>query len=465
MKWCLFFCIGWIIVGMSSCKKDSFITGSGARISFSADTLKFDTVFTTLGSTTRLVKVKNENDQKLMLSSVRLMGGSLSPFKTNINGTATPEISQLEIAANDSIYIYVVVTINPSQNNLPFLVRDSIEIQFNNQIRYIQLEAYGQNANFITHQTINSTQVWNHPLPFVVLGSLTVRETGQLTLAAGTRMYVRATAPIIIHGTLITQGTRNRPVVFRGERIDDYYRDLPGSWPGILFTETSKNNVLTFTELHNALNTITVNGPSVNAEPKLTVRQCQINNAFEAGLLLTETDVEVTNSLISNCASNIAIQKGGNYNFIHCTVASMTNRYFFRQTPVLSAANFITHNGQISSSPLSAAFTNSIFWGNSGFVENEIELLRDASAGFGVTFQHCLYRMQNPPEPATHINCLLNTDPQFAVIDQDNDIFDFRIGDPLSPVINQGIVTGLTKDLDDNNRNVGLPDLGAYEKQ
>ncbi|HCF63609.1 MAG TPA: hypothetical protein DEU93_05115, partial [Chitinophagaceae bacterium] len=179
------------------------------------------------------------------------MGGAQSPFKTNINGTPTPEMLQLEVAANDSIYIYVVVTIDPTQNNLPFLVTDSIEIKFNNQTRYIQLEAYGQNANFITHQTINSTQVWNHPLPFVVLGSLTVRETGQLTLSPGTRMYVRATAPIIIQGTLITNGTRNRPVVFRGERIDEYYRDLPGSWPGIVFTETSKNNVLTFTELHN----------------------------------------------------------------------------------------------------------------------------------------------------------------------------------------------------------------------
>lgn len=465
MKWCLYFCIGWLIVGMTSCKKESFITGAGDRISFSADTLKFDTVFTTLGSTTRMVKVKNENDQKLMLSSIRLMGGNQSPFKTNINGTPTPEMLQLEVAANDSIYIYVVVTIDPTQNNLPFLVTDSIEIKFNNQTRYIQLEAYGQNANFITHQTINSTQVWNHPLPFVVLGSLTVRETGQLTLSPGTRMYVRATAPIIIQGTLITNGTRNRPVVFRGERIDEYYRDLPGSWPGIVFTETSKNNVLTFTELHNALNAITVNGPSVNAQPKLNIRQCVINNAFESGLLLTETDAEVTNSLISNCASNIRIQKGGNYNFIHCTVASMTNRYFFRQTPVLSLANYLSENGQISVSPLNAAFTNSIFWGNSGFIQNEIELWKDASAGFGVTFQHCLYRMENAPAPATNINCISNTDPQFSMIDQAEDIFDFRIGDPLSPVIDQGILTGLPKDLDDNERNVGLPDLGAYEKQ
>jgi hypothetical protein len=33
-----------------------------------------------------------------------------------------------------------------------------------------------------------------------------------------------------------------------------------------------------------------------------------------------------------------------------------------------------------------------------------------------------------------------------------------------APGINKGAVTGVLKDLDDNNRNIGLPDLGCYEK-
>jgi hypothetical protein len=45
-------------------------------------------------------------------------------------------------------------------------------------------------------------------------------------------------------------------------------------------------------------------------------------------------------------------------------------------------------------------------------------------------------------------------------------IFDFRITkNAASPAINAGALTGFPKDLDDKNRNIGLPDLGCYEKQ
>ena len=35
----------------------------------------------------------------------------------------------------------------------------------------------------------------------------------------------------------------------------------------------------------------------------------------------------------------------------------------------------------------------------------------------------------------------------------------------MGPGTNKGVATIFTKDLDDGNRNVGLPDLGCYEKQ
>ena len=113
---------------LSSCKKDSFITTSDARLRLTADALKYDTVFTTTGSITKSFKIINENDQKLRLSKVKLMGGAGSSYKMNVNGSATTEVNDLEIAANDSIYVFVSVTINPNAANLPFIVSDSILI-------------------------------------------------------------------------------------------------------------------------------------------------------------------------------------------------------------------------------------------------------------------------------------------------------------------------------------------------
>ena len=92
-----------------SCRKESFISSPDARLSLSADSIKFDTVFTTVGSITQSFKIFNDNDQKLLLSKVKLMGGAGSAYKININGLAVIEADNIELAANDSIYIFVTV--------------------------------------------------------------------------------------------------------------------------------------------------------------------------------------------------------------------------------------------------------------------------------------------------------------------------------------------------------------------
>ena len=49
---------------LESCQSDDgFITDSSAKLEFSVDTLRFDTVFTELGSATRFIRVYNRNDQ------------------------------------------------------------------------------------------------------------------------------------------------------------------------------------------------------------------------------------------------------------------------------------------------------------------------------------------------------------------------------------------------------------------
>ena len=97
---------------LTSCKKDSFITSEFAQVNITADTLKYDTVFTTAGSITKSFKIINDNSQKLRLSKVKLMGGATSAYKMNINGLANTEVTDLDIEANDSIYVFVSVTVN-----------------------------------------------------------------------------------------------------------------------------------------------------------------------------------------------------------------------------------------------------------------------------------------------------------------------------------------------------------------
>ena len=454
---CLFF---------SSCKKDSFISSPNASLILSVDSLKFDTVFTSTGSITKVFKIINDNDQKLRLSKVKLMGGTTSSYKMNVDGAATTEVNNLEINANDSIYVFVSVTINPNLANLPFIVSDSILINYNGNIRYVQLEAFGQNANFLRNRVITGNTVWTNNLPYVILGSIRVDTTATLTIQAGTRIYSHADAPFIVDGTLIINGTKTDSVVFAGDRLDPDYKDLPAGWPGIYFRGSSKNNVMKFAIIKNAYQAVVVEQPSLNLNPKLILHQCIIDNAWDAGILSVNSSMQADNCLISNCGTNIALTYGGDYTITHCTVAGYSNAFVTHKNPVLVVNNFLAQGAGTLTANLNAVFRNCIFWGDGGFINDEISVTKQGATTFSVLFDKNLYKVATDPTNSVLTGNIKNQDPSFDSIEVFKRIFNFHITkNSAAPGIDKGAVTSFPKDLDDKNRNVGLPDIGCYEKQ
>jgi hypothetical protein len=391
------------------------------------------------------------------------MGGNTSPYKININGMAATEANDIELAAEDSLYIFVTVNIDPNLDNLPFIVRDSIQVKYNGNTKFVQLEAFGQNANFLRNRIIETNTTWSSRLPYVILDRLQIGTNTTLTLEPGCKVYCHANAPILVDGTLITNGTKDQPVIFAGDRIDEAYKDLPASWPGIYFRETSKSNELNFTTVKNAYQAIVAESPADNLFAKVTLHQCIVDNAYDAGVLCVNSSVFADNSLITNCGSNINIILGGVYSFTNCTVASYST-YISHKYPVLAANNFASINGSTITTSLQAAFTNCIFWGETGFVENETVISKQGTDPFDVTFTNCIYRNATVPANCTNDNCLLNNNPLFDSIDVSKRIFDFRLNNNTSPSIDAGVPTAFLKDLDNNNRSIPF-DIGCYEKQ
>lgn len=238
---------------MNACNKERFTSAADALLSTSTDTLRYDTVFTTIGSVTQTLKVYNPNSASLRIDEIGLSGGTASPYTLNINGIVGPSARDITLAAGDSLYLFVTVRINPVQGNLPFLVRDSIRMAWNGNTRFVQLQAYGQNAHFLRNETIRGTRNFVNDLPYVIIDRLTIDTTAQLNIAAGCRIYAENNAPVLVYGTLRAVGTRAEPILFTGSRLDPDYRDLPASWPGIIFRETSKDNVLKFAVIKNAI--------------------------------------------------------------------------------------------------------------------------------------------------------------------------------------------------------------------
>src|SRR4029078_3762545 len=109
-----------------------------------------------------------------------------------VDGTPGPSVSNLEIEANDSLYIFVTVNINPNADAAPFLVSDSIRFDVNGRTRHIQLQAYGQNGHYLRSVAITYNTTLDNSLPYVILGGLQVDTGITLTINPGTRVHLHA---------------------------------------------------------------------------------------------------------------------------------------------------------------------------------------------------------------------------------------------------------------------------------
>ncbi len=450
-----------------SCKKESFITSGTASLATSTDSLHFDTVFTTTGSVTKFFRIYNDNNQKLRLNRVALQGGNASFFNINVDGTQGPEVTNIEMDANDSIYVFVTVKVDPTTAELPFVIQDSILIEYNGNERWVQLDAWGQNANFMRSRVITGNVTWTNIIPYVITGDyLYIDRNATLTIEKGCRIYLHANTPIIVEGTLKVNGEQydSTRVIFKGDRLDDPYRDFPGGWPGIYFGKNSKDNVLQYASILNAYQGIVADSLSVNSNPKVLLNECIVDNCYDAGILGLRSAIKAQNCLISNCGKNILIGYGGTYDFSHCTAVSYSNSYLLHKDPVLIVTNYLKEGNNIFTWNLNASFTNCIFWGENGTTEDEVMTDKQGNTPFNVNFQNCLWKVKNTPGFVNASNIINNQPPLFDSVNTQSKFYNFRLLDG-SPAINSGTNTGVNIDLDGRSRPVGLPDLGCYEKQ
>lgn len=186
-----------IVVSLFSCQEEGYLSSPDAQLKFSLDTITFDTIFTTVGSTTQRFTVQNPYNENILISRIRLAGGDFSSFRLNINGEVGNEVFEIEVPARDSIFIFVEVTIDPNGENLPMVVQDSIEFTTNSNIQNIQLIAYGQDFKLIKGETIK-TKTWTSEKPYLVYDYAYVDSTSVLTIEAGTRVYFHKGAGLYV---------------------------------------------------------------------------------------------------------------------------------------------------------------------------------------------------------------------------------------------------------------------------
>src|SRR5690606_17095736 len=160
--------LGLAVFGITSCKKDIQFTKD--HLDFSHDTLLFDTIFTTVGSTTKWLRVFNHNKQPIKIDEIELMGGSSSPFRINVDGIPTDAIQNVEIPGEDSIFVFVEVTLAVNNQSNPLVISDSIRFRTNGVDQYVNLDVWGQDAYFHVNELVEGT--WMNDKPHVLYGTV-----------------------------------------------------------------------------------------------------------------------------------------------------------------------------------------------------------------------------------------------------------------------------------------------------
>lgn len=387
--------------GFFACEEfdDNYSTNPNHRISFSTDTLAFDTIFTTIGSTTRKFLIYNKNNEPLNIEHITLAGSGATGFRMNVDGKKGNSFDNVGILANDSMYVFVEVTVDPNGANQPLLIQDSILFRINGIGQYVLLEAYGQDVHLYKGGvTFPKDTLLSADKPYLVYDSLVFAPQTTVSIEKGATFYFHNNANLIVHGSMKAAGTLDSPVVFRGDRLDHIQYNLsydrtPAQWGGIFFQSGSYENELDHVIVRNGVTGMTFL-PSDPERMKLRMNNSQVTNMD--GNLFTSINcrMEIANSEFSNTSGMAVGLFGGNYDFNHCTMANFITlkrrNDTIPQTLVVSNALPGKQTGKVS-----AVFNNCIIDGSLSARDKDApgEILADSLSGdVYYKFNHCVLK-------------------------------------------------------------------------
>jgi hypothetical protein len=457
-----------VIFLFHGCEKENMNSSSDAILHFSSDTVTFDTLLTSFGSTTRNLRVVNQTNENVVISSVRLAGGKQSGFRLNVNGEASNETYNVQIPARDSIFIFVEAILEKTGKSAPLVTEDSIIFRINNIEQKVRLMAWGQDFVLIKTDKIK-TSVWNNERPYLVYNEAIVDSGNTLTIESGTTVYFHKNSGLKVKGTLKILGTYEKPVIFKGDRLEPSFSDLPDQWNGIILYSGSHNNKINYAVIKNANIGLQVGTIEHSGYASVELSNTRIENMSWSGIWAMKSKILAYNCVISNVRYyNTALLLGGDYQFYHTTFANYYNKLSsgVRTTETLIVSNYLVDNksgvryvGDLKE----ATFGNCIITGNRA---NELLISMDKQGGSNYLFDRSLIQISDTfklAEANRFIDVIRNVNPRFKNPYKGN----FEL-DTLSIVKDYG-KTSYSKvyplDIKSDSRvSDEGPDLGAYER-
>lgn len=469
--------ISFLCLFVSCTDDDSFSLSKSDILTFSTDTISMDTIFSTVPTSTRTFWVYNKAGDGIRCTKVRLARGNQTGFRINVDGeylspTSGYQISDVEIRKNDSIRVFVELTSPENGKQEPQLLEDELVFLLESGVEQkVALNAYTWDANLLKNVYVqNDTTIGTDSKPTVIYGGLTVDSCATLNIAAGTTLYFHGDAGINVYGRMISEGTADRNIVLRGDRLDNMFDYLPydnvsGQWQGIRFYGSSYENKICYTDIHSTFNGIVCDSSDVS-KVKLQLLNSTVHNCQGYGVKSENCSIEIRNSQITNTLNDCVAIFGGSAIIQQCTLAQF---YPFdsNRGAALYYSNF---QGERYMPLLKMNCLNSIVTGYANDVITGAKM-DDETKEFNYRFVNSLLRTPEVTDDENIINVTFENvedtsavsgEENFVLVDIDKQRYDFHLNEK-SPAINTAAIEySLPEDRDGRQRDE-LPDVGCYE--
>ena len=408
-------------VALSSCIDDEISTSTSDVLSFSTDTVKFDTVITRQGSPTKQFLVFNKGKKTLNISSIKVAGESKGHFFLNVDGMKGDEFHDIEVRGQDSIFVFVESRLDPTNQDEPEYLEDNIEFVTNGVTQKVAVTAWGQDVIILNDTTLSKPTHLTANKPYVVYGTLTVDTLINVTIDPGATLLFHDKAAMLVKGSLTAKGTLDKPIILRGDRLDHVvgeigYDIMSGQWDGVYFNYGSFDNELSFVTMRGCYHGMQVYSYDMNHR-SLHLFNCVLHNSTLLTLLGVNAWIDAEGSEFSDAGVVVADFLGGKLNFVNCTFA---NYYLFSaiEGPII---NLETKYDDDTPALFDGHFDNCIFYGNTNELNiNELD-------GTNVIMRNCLFK-SNGEDDSCFINCMWDADPKFYT-EREKYIFDYRLRD------------------------------------
>lgn len=458
--------------------EEQFVSDGNALISFSSDTISFDTVFATIGSSTKNLQVYNNNDKGVRLPFVRLASGGKSGFRLNLDGQNGYSFSDVEILKHDSIFVFVEVTVNPQEEDSPVLIKDSLQFALGNgKYQQVILQAYGQDVIIMRGEEFTEDTTLSASRPYLIYDSLVVKPNVTLTIEPGATLCFHSQATLDVHGKLIAKGTQEKQITFRGDRTDKMFPYLPydrldGQWGGINLYSESIDNELDYVDIHGGHHGILCDSTGVE-NTKLSLVNSSIHNVKSYCIYSLSNKLLIANSQLTNARYNCINMVGGECECYHTTIA----QFYPWDGAFGEAVCFANIQNEQLYSLDALKFYNCIV---TGYHEDELaghkyeDEEKANTVPFNVEFNNCLVRTDTTGCSQYFNECVIDKviqDPilggetNFKSINTEIYSYDFRL-DSLSLAIglgNPNYSKLYPKDKNGVTRKTDHPDAGCYE--